>query len=306
MTTSRIIYDGSEFICDSDEDHATVLRDQGPHVPARDVCAYAGDTCARLGPSKPFSQIHDYHNHRQHVNLHEPDVIEPGQLQQKHRLSFMAPQEVGLTDRNLLPSQRQQKQSPFPDPSFASAMGKGPDHTFAQVEPSSNPYHWEVPASNQNTISVWAKASWVRTNEIVRQQAGTLKRKTAVRRRRQEPTILPTDSVMDGMSTIQAPTVERNAVFHDSMLYKPELHRSFSFEDEEQRRYASIVWEQAEENTVSKPWSGSRVDSGIVQNAEGRSSQFRKELDNRPGIARTFSEMLGSGSFIPTALLDGD
>lgn len=146
------------------------------------------------------------------VEVTKLDQVEPS------RVSTDVPQyqrlrNWGPTDLHLLPPQRLRMQD-----------------TDARVQPTDNPYHWEVPQNRNINISTWVKASWTRTNEIVRQRAGTLNRKAAVRRR--------------------------------------------------------------------------RVDSGIITPSAAQNIRFHEDLEERPVIARTFSEILGSEAFVPTAILE--
>lgn len=153
-----------------------------------------------------------------------------------------------------------------------------------------NPYHWTVPTQSRNSnVSVWVNASWTRTNEIVRQQAGTLSRSIAIRR----PHRGDVRSKVAGAKSC-APHQAR-------AMPEPVLPRSFSFEENgEQRANLNLTLKEREEkDTVT------RVDSGVIPSSIGKSTHSSEEPEERPRIARTFSEILGANCFIPTALLEG-
>lgn len=190
---------------------------------------------------------------------------------------YLQSRKSGPTDLDLLPSQRLRMQD-----------------MDARLQPTENPYHWEVPAQGRNSnISSWVKASWTRTNEIIRQQAGTLNRKIAVRRTHKGRMSLNTDGA------------HYRASHHGRVLPNPMTHRSISFGDEGQRKDLSTALEEAhEEGELSTTIR--RVDSGIEPLSGGRSTRFREELEERPRIARAFSEILGSEPFVPTALLEAE
>lgn len=200
------------------------------------------------------------------------DLVEPS------RLPTDAPQyqwsrKSISNDLRLLPSQRLRARD-----------------TDVRVQPTDNPYHWEVPQDHSSNIPTWVKASWRRTNEIVPQRAGTLNRKAAVRRSRNDSNRPNGNGTSD-----RAPARCPNAKFT--------LHRSLSFEVEDPQENSKITMEVIEEEDVL---TGTiiRVDSGGLPQSVARTTRFHEELEGRPAIARTFSEILGSEQFVPTALLD--
>jgi hypothetical protein len=190
-------------------------------------------------------------------------------------------QDLGPTDRDLLSSQHQH---------------------LDQVQPTDNPYHWETPADEPNNIMAWVKSSWVRSNEIARRQADTLQRNTAVRWSRKEHTLPKVDNALDVVSTMSASTTKGNVSDCDQVLPTFKKHRSFSFEDKEWRANLSITLQETENRIEPQPSSMTSVDSGEDKFSGGRSTRFHGEPGERFCVARTFSEILGSEPFIPTAL----
>src|SRR5690242_1896112 len=106
---------------------------------------------------------------------------------------------------------------------------------YGQMQPTNNPYHWEAPGRGSN-VSTWVKASWFRTNEIVRRGAGasTLKRNTAIRRNGKGRTTQATDASTMSVSISQTAIIKSDIKHHYRSLCKLKMHRRFSFEDEEQ------------------------------------------------------------------------
>lgn len=83
------------------------------------------------------------------------------------------------------------------------------------------------------------------------------------------------------------------------------MHRSFSFECEKlQEDSGSILEDIEEEDELSETIT--RVDSGVLPFSTTRNTRFHEELEERPAIARTFSEILGSETFVPMALLENE
>lgn len=250
MTTSRPIYDGSEYGSEDDEYYVVAIEDGHPaelnHIPS----------------------------------------------------SYTVTHKLASTDLELLPSQPQRTR----DSLLGSLHANG---TVAQVQPTDNPYHWEVPTGDHNNISTWVKASWVRTNEIVRRRAGNLKRNTAVRWSGKERATPEASAAVEPAPTASVSIDKASATHRDHVLQQLKIQRSFSFEDHERCECLSIALKQNEEEVMSKTVI-TRVDSGVVRGSEGRGTRFYEELDERPRIARTFSEILGSEPFVPTALLDNE
>jgi hypothetical protein len=197
---------------------------------------------------------------------------------ERSRISVYDPQyqqsrKSGPTDLDLLPSQRLRMQD-----------------IDARVQPTDNLYHWESAQSRSSNVSAWVKASWTRTNEIIRQRAGTLNRKAAVRRSRNDGQ----SPKADGINSLAS---------HGRAVMGTTTHRSFSFEHEKRREDLSASVEETDDEDALLD-TITRVDSGAVPPSAGRTTRCLEELDGRPCIARTFSEILGSETFVPTALIE--
>lgn len=325
MTISYPTYDRSKLEWDSDEERL-VGKGRRRGVLTGEVYANAGHTRAPLESSKCMRSLHDSANVSTTIitsyglSSHIPcptrasqsrgqyfDSIklndgESGESWQKYQTSNTVPRQIGLTGCNLRSAQYQQVLDPL---SVDSVKAKALDYTIAQVQPSSNPYDWEVPAEDPNITSPWAKASWARTNEIVRQKAGTLKRNAAVRRSRKTHAIMPSDGVAGPTSAISFLPLERKAFRQIQVIDLPTTYHSFDNENEKQREKLSITWEQVEEDFVLEPLQVLRVESEVVDVPEGRGARSR-ENNEPPHIARTFSEILGGDPFVPTALRDNE
>lgn len=202
-----------------------------------------------------------------HLELVEVDCISMTDL--PHCQS----RESGTTDLDLLPSRRLRIQD-----------------TDARVQPTNNPYHWEARTQSRNSnISPFVRASWTRTSKVFRQQAGTLKRKLAVRRSHKRQA--SSHAVGANPST-----------YPERVVPKFTQHRPFSFEDLVQRNNLSTTLEEPEEGgALSSTFT--RVDSGVLPLSIGQSTHIREKVEERPRIARTFSEILGNVPSVPTALL---
>jgi len=81
------------------------------------------------------------------------------------------------------------------------------------------------------------------------------------------------------------------------------MHRSFSFKHEKTREDSSTALEDIEEKADLLE-TITRVDSGVLPPSAARSTRFHEELEGRSAIACIFSEILGSETFVPTALLE--
>ncbi|XPS73625.1 hypothetical protein M3J09_005768 [Ascochyta lentis] len=290
MATSRPIYDGSQYGCGYEE--WDLMQDASDHK------GHTSETFCRLSTRIPFP-VHAVQSRRQHVSFVKSNDAQLCDVKRKGRMSYTTLLDLGFTDRDLLPSQHQRVQDLISISFPANDEETAPGRKTAQVQPCSNPYHWEAPADRKST-SPSVKALCDHPDEMIQQRAGTLKRNTAVRRSRKECTSLLVGSTVDV-------TAAKPAAFrHDRLLSEHNMRPSFSFEDEELHANLNVTWEQAEQEVVSKATSVTRIDSGIGKITEGRRSRFREELDQRPRIARTFSEILGSEPFVPTALLDCD
>lgn len=101
---------------------------------------------------------------------------------------------------------------------------------------------------------------------------------------------------------MSASTTKDNVSDHDQLLPTFKKHRSFIFEDEERRADLSITLEETEDEIEPQLLSMTRVDSGIGKVSGGRSTRIHEEPGEWSCVARTFSEILGSEHFIPTAL----
>lgn len=331
MTPSDPTYDGSDDKRGNDETCVVAGQDRASAQPEREVCTHAGCAHTQLELSKCGRSMQDVandivkapvalrphfsrlpfptsgvQNRQQYVNSVQMNQFQLSKLQRGYQNKHTLPQASGLTDVQVLPSQRQRRQDLFPGVALANATVLIYNHTDAQVQPTDNPYHWEVPVDAQNNISSWVKASWIRSNEIVRQQAGTLKRNVALRRSHKKRVIPKTDDLMNAVSTMLTLPSKRNTLHHNHAASNIQMHRSFSFESQERPKSVSRTWKPAEEEVTSKPSSVTRIDSPVEHVSEGRSTRFREELDEPPCIARTFSEILGSEPFVPTALLDNE
>ncbi|KZM22924.1 uncharacterized protein EKO05_0004911 [Ascochyta rabiei] len=325
-TASRPVYDGSQYGCDYDEYRTIVIRDQGSVAPGQHPYAYAGYVRSQPEMPKPTrlvrdatdnwvqaiifrlstripSPMHAIQSRRRHINSIWSNRAQLRKLQWKRRSRYTAPLDIELTDRDLLPSQRQRMQDLLPGFCLVGGKETALDLATAQMQPSSNSCHWDVLADGKSTSSC-VKISRVRVDEIIRQRAGTLKRNIAVRRSRRERTQV--SSTADAMWATSTPKIKRTVFGHNHVLCTHKIQRRFSFEDDGPCMNLSAICEQTEQGVASKPTSMTRVDSGAEQVAEGRSTRFREESDQLPCIARTFSEILGHEPFVPTALLDCD
>jgi hypothetical protein len=207
------------------------------------------------------------------VEVADLDVVDPSRI-----LPYVPPYQrlpkSGLTDLRLLPSQSLRAQD-----------------TDVRVQPTDNPYHWEAPQSCNSNISTWAKASWTRTNEIVRQRAGILNRKAAVRRSRNDGNSPEADST-NGCAPRR----------HSGVKSRTHCCFSFGYDEKSQEDSSTTPEEIEEEDILSETIT--RVDSGILPPSAARTTRFHEELEERPVVARTFSEILGNEAFVPTALLE--
>jgi hypothetical protein len=172
------------------------------------------------------------------------------------------------------------------------AMPQHADNIVPQVQPTDNPYHWEVVVNHRDKIFSWVKASWSRTNEVIRRRTGApLKRNSAVRRSDRKRTVL----ITVGKTKL---TMNKSATSANL-----KMHRSFSFESEQYKESSVIVEEKQEENKISE--TTIPVDLGVGKDIGGRSTRFHEEIDPERPVARTFAEILGE-PFVPTAFCEGD
>lgn len=178
--------------------------------------------------------------------------------------------------------------------------------TKAQVQPTNNPYHWEIPANGHSNVYTWVEASWTRMNEIVRRGAGarTLKRNAAIRRSGKDCTALSAGTAATPATASPATRSEDEGGPSSRLLPCPRMHRRFSFEVGERREQLIFPIEKLEEEKVMSERT-TRVDSGIQHGSLKRSTRFHESLDERPRVARTFSEILGQ-PFVLTALAKED
>lgn len=178
--------------------------------------------------------------------------------------------------------------------------------TCAQMQPTNNPYHWEAPGSSRSNVSTWAKASWFRTNEIVRRGAGasTLKRNTAIRRNGKGRTTQATGAPTMSVSISQTAMIKSDFRHHYRSSCKLKMHRRFSFEDEEQRTRLSFYEEECEEEQAVS-LATTLVDAELERDVEAQCTKVHEELDGRPYVPRTFSDILGE-PFVPTALVEDE
>ena len=115
------------------------------------------------------------------------------------------------------------------------------DNIFPQVQPTDNPYHWETVVTNSDKIILWVKASWSRTNEVIRRRAGApLKRNSAVRR---------SDGKRTALITVGKTKLTMNTSATSGHL---KMHRSFSFETEEYKESSITVKEQEEKEFLDR------------------------------------------------------
>lgn len=160
------------------------------------------------------------------------------------------------------------------------------DNIVPQVQPTDNPYRWETVVTHSDKIILWVKASWSRTNEVIRRRAGApLKRNSAVRRSDRKRTVLIT--VGKTKLTMNTSATSGNL----------KMHRSFSFETEEYKESSITVKEQEEKEFLE---TMTRINLGVGQDIGQRSTRFHEEKDLQRPVARTFAEILGE-PFIPTA-----
>lgn len=128
------------------------------------------------------------------------------------------------------------------------------ESTVARVQPTDNPYHWEIPKDDCSNISSWVKTSWSCTNEKLRTRAaGTLKRNAAVR--------------WTGKRHALNTGIKSSTVQHDVSQSKFGIHRSFNFEKGELCSQLGVVLEERAREQVASE-SVVRVDSGAGQGAE--------------------------------------
>lgn len=217
---------------------------------------------------------------RQHVGSVELNAARWRELQGKRQASYMLPQDVGLNDRDLLSSQRQRTQDLLSGSPPANDLTMTFDRATVGVHPTNNPYCWETPT------------------ETLRRNTGTLKRNTAFRRSRK----VLTSTSIDSVAHVASPSLGVNDAFHHDVLSKPKIDHSCNFEKESLPPASRLSW-QSFEDKMTKSLLVARVDSGVGQSTVGAGMQFSKEVQKRPRIARTFSEILGSEPFVPTALL---
>ena len=160
-----------------------------------------------------------------------------------------------------------------------------------KVQPTDNLYHWETVVTRSDKIVAWAKASWSRTNEVVRRRTGApLKRNSAIRRSDRKRTVL---------ITVGKTKLTMNTSATSGRL---KMRRKFSFESEQDEQSSIIVGEQ-EQKKVSGTTSSTGL--GVGQDVGGRSTRFHEEIDAQRPVARTFAEILGE-PFVPTAYSKGD
>lgn len=160
------------------------------------------------------------------------------------------------------------------------------DNIFPQVQPTDNPYHWETVVTNSDKIILWVKASWSRTNEVIRRRAGApLKRNSAVRQ---------SDGKRTALITVGKTKLTMNTSATSGDL---RMHRSFSFETEEYKESSITVKEQEEKEFLETMTS---INLGVGQDIGQRSTRFHEGKDLQRPVARTFAEILGE-PFVPTA-----
>lgn len=187
----------------------------------------------------------------------------------------------------------------------SAAINTHANNAHGRVQPTNNPYHWEIRGTGHSNISTWVKASWSRTNEIVRGGAGayTLKRNSAIRRYVKGHAALDSDA-RTILASYTSTAIVQNTVKHSGFpLRKLKLHRRFSFKTEDQCNRLSMSAEECEEEARAVSETATRVDSRAEQHIEGRCTGLREEMDERPRVARTFSEIL-EDPFVPTALME--
>ena len=235
-----------------------------------------GDGCSDIANHTETGSDWSINNVDPHVQKHANFVSAILELSQYMRMQPAADrlsktqQDLGYTDRGLSPSQRER---------------------LAVVQPTFNLYHWKAPADERENIIAWVKASCVRSNDIVRQRADTLRRNAAIRWSRNDVVSTTSASTTKGKVSGPAPPTSR-------------ARRSFSFEDKERHASLRTIVEKTEDQIESEPSSMTRVDSGISKGSGKRSTRFHEEPEKRPRVACTFPEILGSEPFIPTALLE--
>jgi hypothetical protein len=165
------------------------------------------------------------------------------------------------------------------------------DDVVPQVQPTDNPYHWEVVVNHRDKIFSWVKASWSRTNEVMRRRTGApLKRNSAVRRSDRKRVLITVGKTKLTMNT---------SATSDNL----KMHRSFSFESEKYKESSVIVEEKQEEDKILE--TTVPINLGVGQNIGGRSTRFHEETYPERPVARTFAEILGE-PFVPTAFFEGD
>jgi hypothetical protein len=241
--------------------------------------------------SSPVDVVQSY---SQHVDLTDPNQAQCTKSRREELDTYLPPLDICFTDHDLLPSQSWQTQYPLPDPLCAYRTEKTMGQVIPRVIPTSNPYHWEDAAE--------VRDKQIRTHEILRQNAGTLKRNTAIRRSRRKTTASSLNHTTDRLSLTYASSVVGN--LYDRILPAIIRQRSLSFESAKRFPALSVTSEQDEEETVTKSFSSTRVDSGIAPDVgETVPQSGDNEEQEEPRIARTFSQILGDEPFVPTALL---
>jgi hypothetical protein len=275
MTSPCPTYGGSEYT----DDHDYCNNQDTFHIPSED-----STTPDKHSLCTPL-QTDATPTRRQHIGLVERTETEA---------LCIVPQVIDRKDRDSLPCQIRQQDLPLDFP-LIDRTKTNHNQAIARVQPTNNPYHWEAPTECNQTMSAWAKASWLRTTDIVRQKAGTLSRKAAVRRGPNK----------HAASTTPVPKSARSSLHQASGLAKRKMHHhSFSFENGDEATFSSTALEQI---TEEPEFSAIRTDSVVGQVLEGRTSRFHERFDAPPYVPRTFAEILGDDHFIPTALVnDGE